>query len=186
MGEETLVGPTDVPHDAGAPLAPSPDELSYLYASARRYLPKLPERWDSTVCGARPILGQAADETLLSRDHVVMDHEADGKPGFVTIAGGKLSSFRLMAEDTVDVAARRLGRPERCRTHLETLDGEPVKAIPDFELPNPSFKKFLAERPHLRELHALAHLGVCWSRHWFRRTPPLAAPEAFWAHYQAS
>ena len=49
-------------------------------------------------------------ESSVPRSHVLHDHAADGLPGLVTIVGGKLTTYRQLAEDTVDDAFRRLGR----------------------------------------------------------------------------
>ncbi len=58
----------------------------------------------------------------VSRAHFVLDHEAlDGVGGFVTITGGKVTTFRLMAKDTVDLVCKKMGIDEPCRTHLEPL-----------------------------------------------------------------
>ncbi len=58
----------------------------------------------------------------VSRAHFVLDHEVlDGVGGFVTITGGKVCTFRLMAEETVDLVCQKLGVEEACRTHLEAL-----------------------------------------------------------------
>jgi glycerol-3-phosphate dehydrogenase len=53
----------------------------------------------------------------LSRNFSVLDHEErDGVQGFVTVVGGKLSTFRLMAERTVDLVCGKLGREAPCTT----------------------------------------------------------------------
>jgi glycerol-3-phosphate dehydrogenase len=53
----------------------------------------------------------------------VCDHAADGVPRFYSLLGGKLASYRAMAEETTDLIARELGNPEPCRTHLLPLPG---------------------------------------------------------------
>ncbi|MBI5200190.1 MAG: FAD-dependent oxidoreductase [Elusimicrobia bacterium] len=170
LGNETFVGPTDIPFN-GDPdeLKPTEDEVAYLYRSAKRYLP-LPERRTGTVIGARPILGQAGSEKLLSREYEVVDHEArDRVSGFITIAGGKLSDFRLMAQDAGDLSSRKLGKGGPCRTHLERFDGSSVGEIPYYAPPPRALKKFLRRHPRLRELHALGHLGWQFAGHFGRK-----------------
>src|SRR5205085_1053507 len=61
--------------------------------------------------GARPLFGARApgdDDTRdITRAHALIDHrERDGITGFVTITGGKATTFRLMAEETVDLVGR--------------------------------------------------------------------------------
>jgi glycerol-3-phosphate dehydrogenase len=58
----------------------------------------------------------------VSRAHFVLDHEVlDGVGGFITITGGKVTTFRLMAEDTVDLLCEKMDVDEPCRTAEEPL-----------------------------------------------------------------
>ncbi|MBI3550347.1 MAG: FAD-dependent oxidoreductase [Elusimicrobia bacterium] len=164
---QTWVGPTDLP----APENPDrvttePEEIRYLLASARRYFPKFPKEYDRTTVGARPILGQSGNQKLLSREFEILEHDArDGVSGLVTAAGGKMSDFRLMAQEAVDAACRVLGRPLTCTTHLRTLAGDPVGKIPEYPFPSRDVKRFLKTRPRLRELHALTYLAGAYAKH---------------------
>ncbi|MDE1976758.1 MAG: FAD-dependent oxidoreductase [Elusimicrobia bacterium] len=164
----TLVGPTDV--DAGddpSKIETSSDEVESLSKTARFYLSGLPERHDSTIVGARPILGRGKDERLLSRQYEVFDHESrDGVSGFLTIGGGKMSDFRAMAEAVTDAAGVKLGRTASCRASAETLDGRPVGNIPEFPKPVAVLKRIFRTRPRLRQMHALAYLAAGYLRHW--------------------
>lgn len=184
----TWVGPTDLPGpDDPDATRTTDDEVGYLTRSVKRYFPAWPERHDATVVGARPILGQPGGEKLLSRDFEVFDHETrDGLPGLLTIGGGKMSDYRVMAEKAVDLACRKLGRDGPCRTAELALDGSPVRDIPDFAPPSPELKRFLRTKPRLRELHALAHLGAGLASHLARRAAGLCPAEgehAFRARY---
>ncbi|RLC66551.1 MAG: anaerobic glycerol-3-phosphate dehydrogenase subunit A, partial [Chloroflexi bacterium] len=78
--------------------------------------------------GVRPLyeppeeLGDVEEGREVSRAHFVLDHEElDGVGGFITITGGKVTTFRLMAEDTADLVCEKMGINEPCRTHLEPL-----------------------------------------------------------------
>jgi glycerol-3-phosphate dehydrogenase len=78
--------------------------------------------------GVRPLFEDAKASNTLTRDvtraHALLDHaERDGVHGFVTITGGKLTTFRLMAEETVDAVCRHLGELRPCRTRTEPLPG---------------------------------------------------------------
>jgi hypothetical protein len=57
------------------------------------------------------------------------------------------------------------------------LDGRPVGKIPDWPKPSRALKDFLRTRPHLRELHALGHLGVAFGSHLVRRATGHCPPE---------
>ena len=109
-----LVGTTDTP-GVDAELEPTPmeDELEFVLAHAGRYLVKNPTRDDvlSTFAGLRPLVGGDEDDDTasLSRDHTL--HIA--KSGLVTITGGKWTTYRKMAEDTIDQAATLAELEER-------------------------------------------------------------------------
>jgi glycerol-3-phosphate dehydrogenase len=103
----TLVGTTDTPV-AEATLEPvaMEQEVEFLLSTSSRYLSRKPTRSDvlSVFAGIRPLVrrGVGANTAALSRDHVV---HID-KSGLVTICGGKWTTYRRMAEDCVNQAAR--------------------------------------------------------------------------------
>jgi glycerol-3-phosphate dehydrogenase len=83
--------------------------------------------------GVRPLFEDAkasdTDTRDVTRAHALLDHaERDGVQGFVTITGGKLTTFRLMAEETVDAVCRQLGEPRPCTTRTEPLPGSEDQA----------------------------------------------------------
>ena len=184
----TWVGPTDLPGPADPDQTrTTPDETDYLIRSVRRYFADWPQTPDASIVGSRPILGQPGSEKLLSRDFEVFDHESrDGVPGLLTIGGGKMSDYRVMAEAAVDIACLKLGSGARATTQTLTLDGRPVGEIPDWPRPSPELKAFLRSHPRLRELHALGHLGVAFAAHLARRAAglcPAQDEEAFRRRY---
>ncbi|RMG68048.1 MAG: glycerol-3-phosphate dehydrogenase/oxidase [Calditrichaeota bacterium] len=101
-----LVGTTDTPMDR-TPLEPCPlaEEIDFLLEHAARYLAIDPRPEDVLSCfaGLRPLVGtgDAQDTASLSRDHTILVSTA----GLVTIAGGKWTTYRKMAQDVVDQAA---------------------------------------------------------------------------------
>ncbi|MBI4385768.1 MAG: FAD-dependent oxidoreductase [Elusimicrobia bacterium] len=166
-GGQTLLGPTDVPGPEDPDkISSSPEEMRSLLASVRRYFDYFPERFDRTIVGARPILGQRGSEKLLSREYEIIDHAArDGIEGLVTAAGGKMSDFRLMAQEAVDIACRKIGVNSPCRTADQTLAGEPLPPAKTWPRPPKPLKKLLRRHPRLREMHALAYLAGGLLRH---------------------
>jgi glycerol-3-phosphate dehydrogenase len=78
--------------------------------------------------GVRPLFEDAkAGDTAtrdVTRSHALLDHSTrDGVSRFLTITGGKLTTFRLMAEQTVDAACRALSEERPCTTTTEPLPG---------------------------------------------------------------
>nr|MBC8478006.1 FAD-dependent oxidoreductase [bacterium] len=83
---------------------PLPEEIDFLLKHAARYLTKDPTREDllSMFAGVRPLVTNpdAENTAAISREHVVSISDS----GLVTIAGGKWTTYRKMAEDTLDQA----------------------------------------------------------------------------------
>lgn len=76
--------------------------------------------------GVRPLVSLGSDSSgrSISRGIVLLDHaERDGLQGFTTITGGKLMTYRLMAEQATDVVAKKLGNTTPCSTHQRPLPG---------------------------------------------------------------
>ena len=78
--------------------------------------------------GVRPLFEDAkateTDTRDVTRAHALLDHaERDGVGRFITITGGKLTTFRLMAEETVDAVCHSLGETRPCLTRTEPLPG---------------------------------------------------------------
>lgn len=104
--DRVIVGTTDTPVKQ-TPLEPQPlqEELDFLLEHAARYLTKDPNPADvlSMFAGLRPLvsMGEKENTAAISRDHTL--HISNS--GLVTITGGKWTTYRKMAEDTVDQAA---------------------------------------------------------------------------------
>jgi glycerol-3-phosphate dehydrogenase len=100
-----LVGTTDTPVDDFL-LEPIPmeEEIEFLISHTARYLIKDPTRKDilSVFAGLRPLVksGESENTAAISRDHTINI----SRSGLLTITGGKWTTYRKMAEDTVDQA----------------------------------------------------------------------------------
>jgi len=121
----TLVGTTDTPID-DIPLEPQalPEEIDFILETAGMYLQKAPSRNDilSVFAGIRPLVGASDDKhtASLSRDHTIIISNS----GLLTIAGGKWTTYRQMAEDCVDHAATLAGLEARaCVTKRLNIHG---------------------------------------------------------------
>jgi glycerol-3-phosphate dehydrogenase len=107
------------------------DEVAALIREGEKLFPDLGKmRLLRAYAGVRPLYQPPAEVTAaalkdgrqISRAHSVLDHGAmDGVENFVTIVGGKLTTFRQMAEDTVDMVCAKLGVTEPCTTADEIL-----------------------------------------------------------------
>jgi len=112
------------------------DEVEYLLQGFERVFPSIRRyRPVRTTAGVRPTLFKwRSYEDELSRRYEIFDHAADGVGGFVTIAGGKLSMYRLMAEQTSDAVCRKLGHQAPCVTASQPLPGSEKDMEPAEEL----------------------------------------------------
>jgi len=124
-GDRVLVGTTDTEGgDVDDPVTTAQD-VTYLLDTCNRYLRVPLERRDilATYAGFRPLVkSKGADKSVsakLSRSHAVLD----GPAGMVSIVGGKLTTWRRMAEDTMNHVARRDGSPPSVVTRALPLDG---------------------------------------------------------------
>jgi glycerol-3-phosphate dehydrogenase len=89
-------------------------------------------------------VGDAKSTSALSRDHTILISNA----GLLTIAGGKWTTYRKMAQDAVDQAETMVGLEERrCRTEHFQIHGWTRQAIPE-----PSLRVYGADAPAIREI----------------------------------
>jgi glycerol-3-phosphate dehydrogenase len=101
----TLVGTTDTPIDTPRPEpVPQAAEVDFILDTCGRYLAKHPKRTDvlSVFAGIRPLVraSHSSRTAALSRDHTIEVSSS----GLISIAGGKWTTYRRMAEDCVDRA----------------------------------------------------------------------------------
>ena len=123
--QHVVVGTTDTPIDTASaePIALE-EEIDFILANAAAYMTQKPKRSDvkSVFAGLRPLGAQGdKNETKeVSRHHKVMVSTA----GLVSVIGGKWTTYRKMAEDTIDTAIPVGGLPERkCNTERMPIHG---------------------------------------------------------------
>ena len=104
--DKLVIGTTDTPLDEHSlePMA-TEKEIDFILANAARYLAKAPQRKDvlSVFAGLRPLAAPqdgSAKTKEISRGHKIIVSDS----GLITITGGKWTTYRRMAEDTVDKA----------------------------------------------------------------------------------
>ena len=132
-GTVSVLGTTsDTVADLDA-IRPTVSEVERNLVEGIRMMPKLEHtRFIRAFSGVRPLLLAAdagdGDGRKASRGFSLFDHQAQGLSNFTTITGGKLTTFRLMAEKTGDLVAARLGVDAPCRTADEPLpSGDAVR-----------------------------------------------------------
>jgi len=138
--DHALVGTTDEPAEITEHPQPLEAEIDYLLRHVTRYFNLQVEKSDikAVWSGLRPLVSdpKAADTAQLARDHII----EESKDGLLTIAGGKWTTYRKMALDTVDHALKRfnLTAPKpTCQTEqLPIIGGADYNEKGDLELSN--------------------------------------------------
>jgi glycerol-3-phosphate dehydrogenase len=147
----TVVGTTDLDHSLSldAEVRITGEELDYLLAAVNHQFPQLhlaPGDVISTYSGVRPVIG--ADSGLHPskerRDHAVWCDR-----GLVTVSGGKLTTFRLIALDAIDAAADRLPSP-RVNGHQTRIFTPPTLSAESLQPADPAWgERLLGRYGHL-------------------------------------
>lgn len=121
-----LVGTTDTEDKLNENSEANHEDITYLIEYANRYLTKKVEESDvkATFAGQRPLLQASfnSDTKSLVRDHEV---EIDRRTKLVSIMGGKWTTYRLMAKDTIDQIYKEVWdkKPVECTTDKQMLHG---------------------------------------------------------------
>lgn len=128
-----LIGTTDTrTEEAPGALTVTAEDRSYLLAGYNHYFS--PALGDGeilgTFAGLRPLIRSRADHPSAQSREFLVQASANG---LLSVAGGKYTTYRRMAEVIVDRVAKRLGRRRRCRTHAYLLDGAPEEPWESYE-----------------------------------------------------
>lgn len=130
-GRHWIIGTTDTPWslDKAHPAATSAD-IDYLLNEVNKILvtPLTRDDVEGVYAGLRPLIeGDQESTAKLSREHVVTNPE----PGFAVIAGGKYTTYRVMAEDAIDVIASMLpgAVPESVTEDIPLVGAEGHQAL---------------------------------------------------------
>jgi glycerol-3-phosphate dehydrogenase len=139
----TLVGTTDVDHRQSLDEEPciSAEEVAYLMTAVTAQFPSLDLDLDDIIAafaGVRPVIGSGKeDPSAESRDHVVWAEQ-----GLLTVTGGKLTTFRLIALDALEAARHLLPDLPEVDHKLPALDAVDV-ALPDSSLSEAARRRLL-------------------------------------------
>ncbi len=111
--DKIIIGTTDTPvRQVTIEPRALPEEIDFILQQIGRYLRKVPTRKDirSVFAGLRPLVKSSSKKTAeLARDHLILVADS----GLITITGGKWTTYRRMAEDTVNMAIQRAGLAEK-------------------------------------------------------------------------
>lgn len=124
-----VIGTTSdrVSYDVIDHLKVTPEEVDILISEGEKLAPALATtRILRAYAGVRPLVAADNDPSgrNISRGIVLLDHEKrDGLGGFITITGGKMMTYRLMAELATDLACKKLGVNKACETAEKPLPG---------------------------------------------------------------
>ena len=131
-GSVTILGTTSARARHPADTSPTADEVLRLLKLGEALFPAV---WSYRIlrafAGNRPLYvpPEGGAGRGASRNFVIVDHEEDGLQGFASIFGGKLTTYRLMAEKMSDLVCRKLGHNAPCRTAVEALAEQPEPAL---------------------------------------------------------
>ena len=130
-----LIGTTSsrIPFEECDNMQVTPDEVDILLQEGEKLAPKLAStRILRAYAGVRPLVATDDDPSgrNISRGIVLLDHETrDGVKGFISITGGKLMTYRLMAEWATDLVCKKLAVNKSCVTMDVPLPGSELENI---------------------------------------------------------
>jgi glycerol-3-phosphate dehydrogenase len=127
-GTVSILGTTAMRLDALDRIVPTVAESDCIINAAATMVPALETtRYIRAYAGVRPLVAskRPGHDRSLSRGFALLDHTQDAVDNFVSIIGGKLTTYRLMAEKTADLICSRLGVKRPCLTATA-----PLKAFP--------------------------------------------------------
>jgi len=128
-GPVSILGTTSINVSDPGATDINPGEIDYMLGLASAMIPEVNKtRIIRGYAGVRPLYvpktSKAGEGREISRNFVLIDHQQeDGVAGFVSILGGKLTTYRLMAQVTTDLVCRKLGVNKECTTHQRILKG---------------------------------------------------------------
>lgn len=130
-----VIGTTSdrVPYDTIDDLPITAQEVDVLLSEGAAMVPSLnTTRILRAYTGVRPLVASDNDPSgrSISRGIVLLDHETrDGLAGLITITGGKMMTYRMMAEVATDLACKKLGVDKKCETATTPLPGSEENSI---------------------------------------------------------
>ncbi|HMJ91199.1 MAG TPA: glycerol-3-phosphate dehydrogenase/oxidase [Candidatus Acidoferrum sp.] len=169
-GERVIIGTTDTDfHGAPEDVVTDAQDVAYVLRAVNDFFPEIELRETdivSTWAGVRPLIANPdGSPSDISRAHQIRCPE----PGWWDIAGGKLTTYRLMAEQATDQIVQHLGvSAKRCRTAIEPLLGPEQSSA------------FSGIQPPVQSLEAIEHYV---RNEWAMRLDDVLLRRAGWHYY---
>jgi len=124
-GTVSIIGTTSVRVDDPDKIRPTVAQTDFIVEQSSQMVPALETvRYIRAYSGVRPLVsvgGGGADDRSVSRNFTLLGHEDAGVDNFITITGGKLTTYRLMAEKTADLVCSKMGNTNPCLTRIVPL-----------------------------------------------------------------
>lgn len=119
----TLIGTTDTPYKEDLNLVSvNTDEINYLLNEANFVLKNNLTKKDIlfTYSGVRPLpYLDSKTPAAITRRHIIYDHKKEGADGYISIIGGKLTTYRSLAKQVGDLVSKKLNKQTSCKTSTE-------------------------------------------------------------------
>ncbi|MDD1773637.1 MAG: anaerobic glycerol-3-phosphate dehydrogenase subunit A [Methanomassiliicoccales archaeon] len=118
----SIIGTTSKETDTPENTVASRSDVDHLILETSKMVPDVAlARAVRAYVGVRPLPGEGKGGRDASRTFKVIDHAEEGVENFLSILGGKLTTYRLMAERMSDLVSHKLGSSGNCRTALEPI-----------------------------------------------------------------
>jgi len=153
-GVVSILGTTSVRIKSPDNIYPTVKEVDDIISEGEKMIPELKAcRYIRAYAGVRPLVSMGSgNDREVSRGFTLLDHEKDQVNNFITITGGKLSTYRLMAEKASDIVCKKHQISMNCRTKTIPLPSthsgewsEPGVLATDLFKPNTQKDPFLCE-----------------------------------------
>ena len=125
----SLIGTTDTDYSGDLDsVEAEKEDVTYLLTEVRRIFPSIDSQEIFYVSAGLRALARSSSNrpSDVSRSHRLVDHEReDGTHGFISVLGGKITAYRAVAEQAVDLVCKKLGSQSPCTTDQVPLPGAP-------------------------------------------------------------
>jgi glycerol-3-phosphate dehydrogenase len=160
----SLIGSTDTDYHGDLDkVSANKDDVDYMIKSSRQVFPDLKmEDIYYTTAGLRPLAHIGGEKpSQVTREHKLLDHKIrDGIEGMMTVLGGKITAYRAVAQDAVDMACRKLKMQAKCQTADTPLPGAPAVPVQNMEQTARKNDLNIETIKHLADIYGSRYINV--------------------------